>query len=87
MKYFIFTLIITALLNIIPNETNASALVFRDEATSTLKVIARMIYSGPFLTEELAKTATKEIQELWSENPTSVNLNGKIYKVEFWIQF
>lgn len=69
------------------NNSQASALLVRDDATKTLKVIARMVYSGPALTETIADASTREINEMWNENPTNITINGSAYHVKFEIDY
>ena len=66
---------------------HSSALVEFDDIGKIIHVSARLIYTGPALTEEIAKAATGEIQRMWSENPTTVSVNSEKYKVDFNIQY
>ena len=66
---------------------HSSALVEFDDIGKIIHVSARIIYSGPALTNEIAKAATGEIQRMWNENPTSVAINYEKYKVDFNIQY
>lgn len=66
---------------------HSSALVEFDDIGKIIHVSARIIYSGPALTNEIAKAATGEIQRMWNENRTSVAINYEKYKVDFNIQY
>lgn len=65
----------------------SSALVKRDDDARILTVIARMVYSGSAVTEELARLSTDEIHNMWNGAPTLVSLNGKAYSVEFQVDY
>ena len=64
---------------------HSSALIERDDVSKTIKVIARMVYSGSALTKEIAEDSTREIQDMWSEKPTDVLINSMKYRVVFEI--
>jgi hypothetical protein len=65
----------------------AAALVKKNVDTKTLTVMARMVYSGSALTEELARSSTDEIHRMWNEAPTEVRLGEETYKVEFEVDY
>lgn len=83
---FRITLVALATL-IAANNTKASALLVRDDASKTLKVIARLVYSGPALTETIADASTREINDMWNENPTDISINDSVYRVKFEIDY
>lgn len=66
---------------------HSSALIEKDEASKTIRVIGRIIYSGTALTDEIAEASTREIQDMWSEIPTDIKLGGTSYRVEFDIDY
>lgn len=61
----------------------SSALIERDEVSKTIRVIGRIVYSGPALTDAIAEASTREIQDMWSEIPTDVTIGATSYRVEF----
>jgi hypothetical protein len=64
---------------------HSSALIERDDVSKTIKVIGRIVYSGSALTDEIAVDSTREIQDMWSDTPTDVLINGVNYRVSFEI--
>ena len=64
---------------------NSSALIERDDVSKTIRVIGRIVYSGPAATEAIAQASTQEIQEMWSDYPTNVKIGATSYRVEFEI--
>lgn len=87
MKNFILFGLATLATLSITKPAHSSALIEKDELTNTIRVIARMVYSGPALTEAIAESSTREIQDMWSEVPTEVMVGAKIYRVEFDIDY
>jgi hypothetical protein len=83
-KFFNFSLA-GAAFALIVGQAHSSALIERDDASKTLRVIGRIVYSGPALTDAIAEASTREIQDMWSEIPTDVKVNGTTYRVEFQI--
>lgn len=85
MKNFILFGLATLASLSLTNPAHSSALIERDDVSKTIKVIGRIVYSGPALTDAIAEASTREIQDMWSEVPTDVVVGGKTYRVEFEI--
>ncbi len=83
MKNFILFGLATAFSLSLTQTAHSSALIERDDVSKTIRVIGRIVYSGPALTDAIAEASTREIQDMWSEVPTDVVVGGKTYRVEF----
>lgn len=66
---------------------HASALVIKDDKRGILKVVARMVYSGPAATDAIAAAATREIEDMWNAGQAHVMINNRSYRVDFDVQY
>jgi hypothetical protein len=87
MKKTLMTAGILGLSTLSAASAQASALMKIDEATKTILVEARMVYSGEAATPKIAKATTDEIRNMWNEVPTQVQINQSLYNVKFKIDY